>query len=310
MFRLICKTIVFVYLATPLLSSQFITIGTGDVSGTYYPTGKNICKYMNRYSTHTNIRCSVEATGGSIYNIDKINNNELDFAIVQSDILYKTKNTNLRSVMAIYPELFTLVTRKDANINSLKDLKNKRINIGNKGSGNESTALALFEAIGFKISDLKFASYLKSSQMLDALIDNKIDGYFYMVGHPAKNIIEASNEIDVKIISLQNDKIDKFIEQNSYLTYDSVPKHLYKGNDKSISTFAVKAVLVTNKYTDDKIVYSMVKAMVENFEQFKKEHSAYRYITKKSLLNGLSIPLHNGAKKYYKNINLIENLPN
>jgi TRAP transporter TAXI family solute receptor len=302
-------------LSSSIYASEFITIGTGGVTGTYYPTGSNICKYVNIYKTHTNIRCSVEATGGSIYNLDKMNNNELDFGIVQSDTLYQMNNniiklnndntTEFRSVMAIYPELFTLVSRKDSHINSYHDLKNKRINLGNKGSGNESTALEFFKAIGLKIKDLKFAGSLKSAEMPDALIENKIDAYFYMVGHPTQNIKDAANSVDIKLISLNDTKVKKFVNSNPYYTLANIPANLYKGNSQTVSTFAVKAVLVTTTKISDKIVYSMIKSIFENFDNFKKEHPSYFNITKESLLKGLSVPLHNGAIKYYKEVGLL-----
>ena len=151
-------------LSTPVFSSQFITIGTGGVTGTYYPTGGAICRFVNQYKKESKIRCSVESTDGSLYNLNTLKNGELDFGIVQSDIVYQaskgegqfkdTKLPKLRSVMAIYPELLTLVTKKDANINKLLDIKDKRINLGNSGSGNETTALALFEASGIDKNDL------------------------------------------------------------------------------------------------------------------------------------------------------------
>lgn len=175
-------------LSIPAFAAEFITIGTGGVTGTYYPTGGAICRLVNQYKKETKIRCSVESTGGSIYNVNTIKNGELDFGIVQSDVVYQASKgegafkdaaiPKLKAVMAIYPELLTLVTRKEANINSLMDVKNKRINLGNPGSGNEATALTLFDASGIKKEDLSFAGDLKASEMPDALRDNKIDGYF------------------------------------------------------------------------------------------------------------------------------------
>ena len=199
-------------LSLPIFSAEFITIGTGGVTGTYYPTGGAICSLVNKYTKTTQLRCSVEATNGSVYNINAINNEELDFGLVQSDVVYQAVNgigsfknnrvKKLRSVIAIYPELLTLVTRRDANINSLDDLKGKRINIGNLGSGQEASTNLLFRESNIDKSILKFASSLKASEMPDALRDNKIDGYFYMVGHPTENIIEAANSVDIKLVSI------------------------------------------------------------------------------------------------------------
>ena len=303
-------------LSIPAFAAEFITIGTGGVTGTYYPTGGAICRLVNQYKKETNIRCSVESTGGSVYNVNTIKNGELDFGTVQSDVVYQAhqgigkfdgnKIEKLRSVMAIYPELFTFVSRKDANINDIMDVKGKRINLGNPGSGNESTALALFKALGIKTSDLAFAGGLKAAEMPDALRDNKIDGYFYMVGHPTANIKDASNSVDVKIVPIVGKKVNKFVKENPYFAQADVPGGLYKGNDAGTPTFGVKAVLVTSTDINEKAVYTVVKAILENFDDFKKLHPAYSNITKESLLEGLSAPLHKGALKYYKEAGLIK----
>jgi uncharacterized protein len=302
-------------LTIPSFSTEFVTIGTGGVTGTYYPTGGAICRLVNKYKKETKIRCSVESTDGSVYNINKIETGELDFGIAQSDLVYQaSKGTGkfkgntikkLKSVMAIYPELLTLVTRKDSSINSIADMKNKRINLGNPGSGNEATTLTLLSVSTIKKDELKFAGTLKASEMPDALKDNKIDGYFYMVGHPTANIKDATDSVDAKIIALEGSNIDYLIRKYPYFTKADIPARLYKGNPNSIPTFGVKAVLVTSDDVSEKAVYTTVKAILENFDKFKKLHPAYSNISKKSLLNGLSAPLHKGARKYFKEAGLL-----
>jgi hypothetical protein len=312
--KILLKSAIFISVLN-LYSSDFITLGTGAVSGTYYPTGKNICKFVNRYKKDTNIRCSVEATEGSISNINSIENNELDFAIVQSDILYNAskgfktfennKQKNIKSVMAIYPELFTLLVSKESNITKIEDIKNKKINIGNIGSGNEVTTLQLLDILNIKTTEFK-PSRLDSQELPDALINKKIDGYFYMVGHPASNIKEATNNIDAKIIQIDGKFINKLITDNPYFIKSYIKGGLYKNNPNNIKTFGVKAVLVVNKNISDYVVYNLVKAILKNFEEFKLLHPSYNNITKKSLLEGISAPLHKGAIKYYKEIGLIK----
>ncbi len=302
-------------LSIPVFGTEFITIGTGGVTGTYYPTGGAICRQVNKMKKVTKIRCSVESTGGSVYNINTIKNGELDFGIAQSDTVYQAAQgtgkfngkqvKKLKSVMAIYPELLALVSRKDANINSIMDVKDKRINLGNPGSGNEATALTLFAANHIKKSDLKFAGALKAAEMPDALRDNKIDGYFYMIGHPNANIKDATNSVDTRIVPLEGKAIDGLIKKYPYFAKAKISKGLYKGVDADVNTFGVKAVLVTSTDVSDKAVYTVVKAILENFDSFKKLHPAYNNITKESLLDGLSAPLHDGAKKYFKEAGLL-----
>ncbi len=312
----IFKISLFGILSTPLFSSEFITIGTGGVTGTYYPTGGAICKFVNQYKKESKIRCSVESTDGSLYNLNGIKNSDLDFGIVQSDIVYQAskgegqfkdaKLPKLRSVMAIYPELLTLVTRKDANIHNLLDIKGKKINLGNSGSGNETTALTLFKESGLKKSDLKEATSFSATEMPDALKNNNIDGYFYMVGHPTANIKDAANSTDISIISIEDKILNSLVEKYPYFAKSNIQAGTYKGQSSDIATFGVKAVLVTNEKIDENTVYFLVKAILENFDEFKKLHPAYAHITKESLLDGLSAPLHDGAKRYFKEKGLIK----
>jgi TRAP transporter TAXI family solute receptor len=303
-------------LCIPLFAREYITIGTGGVTGTYYPTGGAICRLLNMMKKQTDVLCTIESTDGSVYNINSIVKGELDFGIAQSDILYDAlkgigkfegkKVPKLKSVMAIYPELFTLISRKDANINSIMDIKGKRINLGAAGSGNEATAEILFSALGIKKSELAYAGMSKIVEMPDELKDSRIDGYFYMVGHPTINIQFVTDYIDVKLVPITGSKIDKLVEKYPYYTQDVIPANTYRGNPKDVSTFGVKAVLVTSGEVSDEIVYALVKQVLENFELFKKAHPAFLNISKESLLKGLIAPLHEGAKRYYKEAGLLK----
>jgi TRAP transporter TAXI family solute receptor len=208
--------------------------------------------------------------------------------------------------MAIYPELFTLVVNKNSNIKTLNDIKNKKINIGNSGSGNEASAKILFEASNIYLNELKEVSKLKSNAVNKALESGKIDGYFYMVGHPTASIKEISYTTDIDIVPLDGKNIDNLIKKHPYYTKEPIKAGLYKGINKDIPTYGVKALLVAHKDTDEKIVYYIVKSIIENFHKFQNLHPAYKNTTKKSLLEGISTPLHNGAKKYFKEIKLIK----
>lgn len=304
------------FFSTLSFSAEFITIGTGSVTGTYYPTGGAVCRLVNKYKKETKIRCSVESTAGSVYNINSISEGELDFGIAQSDAVYQAVKgvkkfekrgvKKLRSVMAIYPELFTLITRKDANIHSIMDIKYKKINLGNPGSGNEATALALLNALNIKKSDLALAATLNAGEAPDALRDGKIDGYFYMVGHPTANIKDAANSLEINLTPIEGEAVERFIEKNPFYVKGEIPANTYRGINEKTKTFGAKAILVTSEDVSSKAVYTLVKAILEDFEQFKKLHPVYKFITKDSLLEGLTAPLHDGAIKYYKENNYIK----
>ncbi len=295
---------------------DFFSIGTGGVTGTYYPTGGAICRLVNKHKSETKMHCSVESTGGSVYNINTIKNGELDFAISQSDVVYQAYSgtdkfennayTDLRSVMAIYPELLALVVSKSSGIKSLEGLHNKKINLGNPGSGNEATANILLAQLGMSHEDLALAGVLKAQECPTALRDKKIDGYFYMVGHPTANIQDAANSVDIRLISIEGKSADEIIKKYPYFAKGTIPAGIYKNVDQDVPSIGVKAVLITHKNIKDNMVTLVLHTILDEFENFKRLHPAYKTITKESLLEGLSAPLHPAAKKVYQQLDLIQ----
>jgi len=303
-------------MSVPVFGTQFITIGTGGVTGTYYPTGGAICRMMNKNRKVTKIRCSVESTGGSVYNVNTINAGELDFGISQSDTAYQGYNgegkfkgkavKGLRSVLAIYPELLAFVVRKSSGIKSLTDVKGKKLNIDIPGSGTRMTTDIVLDAVGIKKSDLALANELKSSEGPTMLKDNKIDGYFGVFGHPTANIKDASNSVDIDLVPINGEAIDKLVAKYSYYAKGVISGSFYKGVEHDTQSIGVKAVLVTKDNIDEKVVYTLTKTILDNFDSFKKLHPAYKTITKESLLDGLAVPQHKGAIKAFKEAGLLK----
>ncbi len=302
-------------LTVPALGAQFITIGTGGVTGTYYPTGGAVCRMVNKLKKETGIRCSVESTGGSVYNVNTIKAGELDLGVSQSDTAYQAYNgqgkfegaphKDLRSVIAIYPELLAFVTRKDSNINSLEDMKGKKVNIDVPGSGTRMTTEIVMDAFGIKQDSLALVSELKSTEGPNMLKDKKIDGYFGVFGHPTANIKDAANSVEISIVPIEGAPIDALVEKYPYYAKGSISGTFYNGVTQDVPSIGVKAVLVTSTALSDKAVYTVTKAILDNFEDFKKLHPAYKTITKKSLLDGLSVPQHPGAIKAFKEEGLL-----
>lgn len=298
--------------------TKFVSIGTGGVTGVYYPTGGAICRLMNKTRKEHGIRCSVESTGGSIYNINNIRAGELEFGVAQSDWQYhayhgtskfKDKGAfkDLRAVFSVHPEPVTVLARRDSGINNITDAKGKRFNIGNPGSGTRGTWEVLEEALGWKRSDLKLASELKSAEMSQALCDNKIDGYFWLVGHPSASTKEAVASCNAKIVDVTGPAIDKLVKDRPYYRYATIPGGMYAGNDKDIKTYGVGATFVTSAKVPDDVVYNLVKAVFTNLDDFKKLHPAFKNLKAEEMIkDGLSAPLHNGAVKAYKELGLMK----
>lgn len=290
----------------------FITIGTGGVTGVYYPTGGAICRLMNKNHKETGVRCSVESTGGSVYNINTIRDGELDFGIAQSDWQYhaykgdskfadKGAFEGLRAVFSIHPEPFTVVARADSGIKNFADLKGKRVNIGNPGSGQRGTMEVLMDAMGWKASDFALATELKASEQSKALCDNQIDAMVYTVGHPSGSIQEATTSCDAVLVNVTGDAVDKLVADNPYYATATIPGGMYRGNADDVQTFGVRATLVTSADEPDDVVYALVKSVFDNFDEFKKLHPAFAHLTPEEMVTqGLSAPIHPGALKYYK----------
>ena len=291
---------------------KFVTIGTGGVTGVYYAAGGAICRLMNKDRAKHHIRCSVESTGGSVYNINTIRAGELDFGVAQSDWQYHAVNgtkvfekdgafKDLRAVFSIHPEPFTVVARKEANVTKFEDFKGKRFNVGNPGSGTRASLDELLNALGMKITDFSLASELKADEHGAALCDNKIDGFFYGVGHPSANIQDPTTTCGAKLVSLTGPAIDKLVASAPYYAYAEIPGGMYNNNPQPTKTYGVLATFVTSAKVPDEVVYQMVKAVFDNFDDFKKLHPAFAHLDpKKMVKDGLSAPIHPGAMKYYK----------
>ncbi len=299
-------------------AQEFITIGTGSVTGVYYPTGGAICRLVNKDRQEHNIRCSVESTGGSIYNVNTMRAGELDFGVVQSDWQFHGYNgtskfseqgpyKKLRAMFSLHAEPFNIIARTDSGINNVTDLAGKRVNIGNPGSGDRATMSVVMDALGWTNDSFKLASELKGSERSQALCDNKIDAFIYVVGHPNGSIKEATTSCDAKLIPATGEKIDKIVADNPYYTFTSLPGGTYRGTDSVTNSFGVAATVVTTTDVSDEVAYNVAKAVFENFSTFKRLHPAFANLKKEDMVKaGLSIPLHPGAEKYYKEIGLLK----
>ncbi|MET0066261.1 MAG: TAXI family TRAP transporter solute-binding subunit [Candidatus Thiodiazotropha sp.] len=290
---------------------RFIGIGTGGLTGVYYPTGGAICRLLNMERKRHGIRCSVESTGGSIFNLNTIASGELDFGVAQSDWQYhaykgtskfseRGPNSDLRAVFSIHSEPFTVMARKDSGIKSFQDLKGKRVNIGNPGSGQRGTMEVMMDRVGWSKEDFKLASELKATEQARALCDNKIDAMVYVVGHPNASIKEAATACDTRLVPVEGKTVASLVSDTPYYATAVIPGGMYRGTDTDTRTFGVKATLVTSASLDENVVYELVKAVFDNLDDFRKLHPAFAHLKATEMLEGNSAPFHPGALRYYK----------
>ena len=297
---------------TPVVAQQkFVTIGTGGVTGVYYAVGGAVCRLMNKDRAKTGIRCSVESTGGSVFNANAIKTGELEFGLAQSDIQYNaTKgeaqfkgkaDPDLRAVFSVHPEPFTVLARKEAGVTKFTDFKGKRFNVGNPGSGTLASMEELLKQMGWTKADFSMAAELKADEQGTALCDNKIDGFFYGVGHPSAAIQDPTTACGARLVPLTGPAEDALIKAHPYYAKATIPGGMYANNPNPTETYGVLATVVTSAKVPDTVVYDLVKATFENFDEFKKLHPAFAHLDPKDMISkGLSAPLHPGAVKYYK----------
>ncbi len=298
---------------SPAIAQQqkFITVGTGGVTGVYYPAGGAICRLVNRDRAKHGLRCSVESTGGSVFNVNALRAGEIDFGVSQSDVQYNSAKgqaqfkesafSDLRAVFALHPEPFTVLARREANITRFEDFKGKRFNIGNPGSGTRASMDELLAAMNWKTSDFALAAELRPDEHGPALCDGMIDGFFYGVGHPSASIQDPTTICGAKLVSLTGPAIDKLVKDKPYYAVATIPGGLYPNNPQATTTFGVQATVVSSAKVSADTVYSVVKAVFDNLDEFKKLHPAFAALKPEDMVrNGLTAPMHEGAVRYYR----------
>ncbi len=290
---------------------KFVTIGTGGQTGVYYVVGQSVCKLVNRTTAKTNVKCNAPSTGGSVANLNAIAGKQMQMGIAQSDWQFHAyngtsafkdkKNDKLRAVFSIHPEPFTVMARDDSGVKTFDDLKGKRVNVGDPGSGTRATMKVILDAKGWTEKAFKVASELKAAEMASVMCDNNLDAITYNVGHPNGALKEAAASCNAHLVPVTGEAIDKLIADNAYYAKATIPGGLYKGSDKPVDTFGVYATLVTSADVDEDSVYAVVKAVFDNFDRFKRLHPAFNNLKEADMIkNALSAPLHKGAVRYYK----------
>ncbi|WP_299850633.1 TAXI family TRAP transporter solute-binding subunit [uncultured Roseovarius sp.] len=299
-------------------AEEFLTIGTGGVTGIYYAVGGGICRLVNQGRKEHGIRCSVESTGGSVYNLRTMRQGELEMGIVQSDWQYHALNgtslfeengpdEELRSLFSLHPDTVIIAARTDAGITSLDDLGGKSINLGNPGSGTRGTAEVLVDALGWDMDHFGLVTELKSAEQSSALCDNTIDAFLMVAGNPVANVLEAATTCDINIIAVEGKKVDQLIDSKPYYGKVTIPGGLYRGVDEEVPSFGLPSTFVTSTKVPEETVYVMVKAVFDNFDTFKTFHPAFANLKKEEMVvNGLSAPMHPGAERYFREVGLLQ----
>jgi len=301
--------------------TRFLTIGSGDVTGIYFPSGLIIAKMINDKRDEFGIRASVESTPGSVFNVNAIMAGYLEFGLVQSDKQYqavkglaewskKGPQENLRAVFSIHHESVCLVAAADAGIKTIHDLKGKRVNLGHPGAAMYMNAVDTLKSIGLNPNSDILSYKSKAADAPRLLQDNRIDAFFCTVGHPNEMLKEAvSGSRKVRFIPITGPDIDKMISEKNYYQKTTIAVREFYADAKdpaNVETFGVVATLCTSANLPDDVVYLITKELFDNFDYFKRQHPAFANLTKEDMLKGLSAPIHPGALQYFKETGLME----
>lgn len=313
-----CFTLITVFAGQSFAADKFVTIGTANELGVYYPAGGAICRLIKRGIKEHGIHCFVQATSGSVYNLKSLQKGELDMALAQSDWINSARsgtgefagagaNKKLRTVFSLHTEAFTVLARADSNIKTTRDLQGKKIGMGSDGSGMRATAEEFLKAEGWSKSSFAALREMAPSDQGKALCSGEVDAVFFTTGHPNGRTQETTHKCGTRLIPVSGPEIDKLLKDKPYYQRVTLPAGMYPGTKDPVQTFGVKAALVTTAKADDEVVYEAVKAVFDNLDNFKTLHPVFASLDKQRMVTeGIIAPLHPGAVRYYRETGLIK----
>jgi uncharacterized protein len=293
---------------TALAAKKFVSIASGWVVGVYYPLAGAISNIAHK--NLPDIKITVESSGASVANAKLIASGDADMAILQNDISYYALQgvkpmfdkpvANIRGITSLYQEHCQIQARKDAKIASVADLKGKRVCVGPLGSGTEQNAIQILEAYGMKFEDFAKVERLTATESSDYLKDGRIDAAFYSVGVGAAGLVDTAMTVDCVIVPVDGSQRDALIAKYPFFTKAVVGKAAYKGVEQDVPTVAVMAILVARAEMEEAMAYQITKAIFDNIADIERAHAKGKELKLETALNGMSIPLHPGAEKFYK----------
>ncbi len=290
--------------------AQEIVIGTGSAAGVYFHVGRAICRLVERRVD--GVDCSALATPGSLSNLGNLRGGAIEIGLVQSDWQFHAVNRSgpfqfmddrfdgLRALFSVHSEPFTLVARRDSGIRKLDDLKGRRVNIGNPGSGQRATMAVVMAAKGWSKADFRLAEEMAAREQSLALCHGRVEAMTYTVGHPNDSVGKAVSLCDARLVTVGDADIDRLVAEHPYYAYTTIPGGMYPGNPDPVRTFGVKATVMSSAEVDAELVYAVVKAVFDDLDRFRKLHPALGGLEARRMVReGLSAPLHEGALRYY-----------
>lgn len=290
--------------------SRILTLGTGGVTGLYYPAGGAICRLVNLSRQEHGIRCALRSTLGSVANLQGVMAGTLDVGISEAGQLdngyygrggFGQPAPELRTLVGLFPEYISILARRDSGIRSVSDLKHKRFNRGKAGSSQRVTLDILMQARGWQDSDFAVMEELAPAEQAKALCENRIDATLYVVGQPSGVIKEALRDCDSVLIGLEQRDIDALIAYSPHYQALTLPGSLYSEAQQDVRTAGVNATLFTRADLPEDAAYAIVHSLFEQFDQFRQLHPAFAPLNAAPMAQiPLAAPMHPGALRYFR----------
>lgn len=291
----------------PKAEKKFVSVATGGTSGTYFPIGGSIAEILNTKGEGFN--ASAQATGASIENIGLINDGKVEIAMVQNDAafyaydgsaVFEKKMPKVNGLCTLYNEPLQLVATAKSGIQSIADLKGKRVAVGSPGSINPINVEQIIAIYGLTFDDMK-VEYVSFAESAAQLKDGQLDASFVFAGYPTSAIIDVASQHDIVIVPIEDEKIAELTTKYPYYSKTKIPAGTYTlKEDKDINTITVRAMLIINADLSEDMVYNITKTLFENLDTLHRSHSRAEDVTLETSQEGMSVPLHPGAEKYFK----------
>ena len=309
--KILAVALVLVFALAGVASAQtFVSLATGGTGGTYYPIGGGMADIISR--NLPDVQMTAETGNASVANLNLIGTNQIEMALVQNDVAYFAYNgqmmfdkayKNVRTVAVLYPETIQVVAMKKSGVKKITDLPGKRVSVGAPGSGVLADVQLIFRVLGYKFGDMN-TDFLDFNNTAQRMKDGQIDVGFVVAGYPTASIMDLATLHDITLVEFDEELIDKLHSEYPFFVKHVIPAGTYKGVDKDTTTVAVQAMWVCDAGLSDDLVYRITKAFWENVEDLYQVHARARQITLDTALEGVSVPVHPGAAKYYKEVGM------
>jgi len=298
--------------------TSHLLLGTGSVQGVYFPVGGVICRLLNRHKSLHNIRCSLESTGGSIYNLTQLREGNFDIVFAQSDWQYHAykgsstfreigANNDLRAVLALEPDPLALIVKTDSEINDFNDLENRSVSFGYARSLQHRIIDDLLAAKGWNDNNFKTVRRMSDTKQVGQLCAGKVEAILLLASSLTDRLRNLDPDCNLRLVPIQGAEVNKVIQQKPYYRVGKIISKDHFNSKKDIMSFGLGATFVAMKSASPKAIYHVVKEIVENFKDFQSLHPSLKVISKRDLAHaGLTAPLHPGAIRYYKEARLLK----